>query len=197
MSGRQCYAKMANRAASCYVVYMSRKSPSKSQRALSTRATILNSFFRLVLERRYDNIRIADLTTAAGIGKATFYEHFPSKDGVLLTSMEPVLLALSTASSGRAARPYVKSMVSHLWERRSMGRIVLNSAAALVIQRRLAQLIQPHVERAGSTDIAPSIKATGIAAAQIAMLRSWLAGEASCTVEGICDQMIDCSKLIG
>lgn len=175
---------------------MHHQAPAGNQRVLRTRAAILASFLRLVLERRYDAIRIADLVAEAGVGKATFYEHFRSKSDVLIAAMEPVLLALSTAASGRAARSYVKAMVSHLWERRSTGRTILNSSTAPVIQRRLAEMVRLHIERTGKVGIAPSIRATGIAAAQIAMLRSWLTGEASCSADEITDRMIDCSRLI-
>lgn len=176
---------------------MHEPSHADSQRVLRTRAAILDAFVRLVFDRRYEAIRVADLVAAAGVGRATFYEHFRGKNDVLLAAMEPVLLALSTAASGRAARSYVKDMLSHLWERRSTGRTVLNSAAAPIIQRRLAEMIRPHIDRAGISETTPSIRASGIAAAQIAMLRSWLAGEASCTPHEITDRMIDCSRLIG
>lgn len=144
-----------------YISGMREQSPEESPRVLRTRAAILGAFATLVLERRYDAIRIADLVAAAGVGRATFYEHFRGKDDVLLTAMEPVLLALSTAASGRAARPYVKAMVGRLWDRRSMGRTILNSAAAPAIQRKLAGMIRLRI----TVSIAPSIRATGIAAA--------------------------------
>ncbi len=173
-----------------------RQPRSTDQRAVRTRQAILEAFVGLVMDRRYDMILIADLVAAAGVGRATFYEHFHSKDDILLAAMEPILLALATAASGRAARPYVHGMIGHLWERRSLGRTILNSSAGPIVQRRLAEIIQPHVERAAPTGMASSIRATGIAAAQIAMLRSWLTGEASSTAEEMTDRMIDCAKLI-
>ena len=179
-----------------YDLEMQEQPTADSSRPLPTHWAIQRAFVRLVLERRYETIRIADLVAEAGVGKATFYEHFRSKGDVLLAAMEPVLLALSTAASARAGRSYVKGIVSHLWDRRSTGRIILNSATAPIIQRRLAEMVQLNVERVGNSGSAPSIRATGIAAAQIAMLRSWLAGEASCTADEITDRMIDCSKLI-
>lgn len=194
--GNDATSGVANKAAMLYVSNMQMLSPAEGQRALRTRSAILQAFVELVLERRYEAIRIPDLVAAAGVGRATFYEHFRGKNDVLLAAMEPVLLTLSTAASGRAARPYVKSMVGHLWERRSTGRTILNSAAAPVIQRHLAAMICPHVERADTGAAAPSIRSTGIAAAQIAMLRSWLTGEVSCSVDEMTDRMIDCSRLI-
>jgi AcrR family transcriptional regulator len=196
MSGKACCTSIVKLVATTYITNMAAPTPTANQRALRTRATILDTFTALVLERRYDTIRIADIINAAGIGRTTFYEHFRSKNDVLLAAMEPVLLMLSTAASGRAARSYVKDIVSHLWGRRSIGRTILNSATAPIIQRQLAALIRINVERAGTDNIAPSIKAAGISAAQIAMLRSWLGGEASCTVDEVTDQMIGCSRLI-
>lgn len=178
-----------------YIISM-HQPPFTDRRALRTRKAILDAFIGLIMDRRYDIIRIADLAAAAGVGRATFYEHFHSKNDVLLSAMEPVLLTLATAASGRAARSYVHGTISHLWERRSLGRTILNSAAGPIVQRRLAEMIRPHIERAATASIAPSIPATGIAAAQIAMLRSWLTGEASCTIEEMTDRMIDCAKLI-
>lgn len=195
MSGTDRNPGVARSTSAAYIGPM-RQPPSPDQRALRTRKAILDAFVGLVMERRYDAIRITDLVAAAGVGRATFYEHFRSKDDILLSAMEPVLLALATAASGRAARPYVNGMIGHLWERRSLGRTILNSATGPIVQRRLAEMIRPHIERSAPADIAPSIRATGIAAAQIAMLRSWLTGEASCTVDEMADRMIDCAKLI-
>ncbi len=168
---------------------------SDSQSKLGTRAAILAAFVKLALERRYDTIRIADLVHEADVGRATFYEHFRGKSDVLISAMEPVLLALSTAASGRAARCYVKSMISHLWRRRSTGRIILSSPTARIIERRLAEMVLIQIGRADEANVALAIRAAGIAAAQLAMLRSWLVGEVSCTVDEVTDRMIDCSRL--
>ncbi len=195
MSGTARKPGVARSTSAAYIGSM-RQTPSTDQRALRTRQSLLDAFVGLILGRRYETIRVTDLVAAAGVGRATFYEHFRSKDDILLSAMEPVLLALATAASGRAARSYVRSTISHLWERRSLGRTILNSATGPIVQRRLAAMILTHIARAAPADIAPSIRATGIAAAQLSMLRSWLIGEASCTAEEMTDRMIDCAKLI-
>lgn len=174
---------------------MQRPPPAENQRVLRTRATILAAFARIVLERRYEAIRVADLVAEANVGKATFYEHFRGKSDVLIAAMQPVLLALSTAASGRAALSYIKDTVLHLWERRSTGQTIFGSASAPVIQCHFAGMVRLQIERADSTGIAAAIRATGIAAAQVAVLRSWLTGEASCTADEITDRLIACSEL--
>ena len=165
-------------------------------RASRTRAAIVAAFTALAFERRYESIRVADLIARAGVGRSTFYEHFAGKDEVLLETMQPVLLALATAASGRAARTYVRAMVEHLWDRRSIGRPILGSREAAVIQRRLAQAIQPHAARAGHDEGGSLIRAHGVAAAQLAMLKCWLAGQATSTVDSMTDGLIACSRLL-
>lgn len=174
---------------------MPKQSSDGGRRAARTRAAIVEAFVRLVFERRYDAIRIADIVTQAGVGKSTFYEHFRSKSDVLLSAMNPALLALSTAASERAARPYVRDMMGHLWERRSTGRPILSSTTVPIMQRRLAEMILPHVKRSNVSTEAPMLTATGIAAAQLAMLKCWLTGEVGCSVEGLTDRMIACSRI--
>ena len=162
----------------------------------ATTTAIIDAFAALAVERRYGAIRVADLIARAGVGKSTFYEHFRGKDDVMLAAMQPIVLALATAASGRAARPYVRTVVTHLWERRSAVRPVIDSAAAATLQRRLARAIARH---GGERDDAAGtpLLATGIAAAQLAMLRSWLAGHAPATIDAMTDCLIACARLRG
>jgi AcrR family transcriptional regulator len=175
---------------------MEKTAEAAHHRVSSTRAAIASACFQLMLKRRYEVIRIADIIEQAGVGRSTFYEHFHCKNDVLLNAMEPILLALSAASSGRAARSYVKQTVHHLWTQRSIGRLILASGPTTIIHRRLAESIRPHVEHEGATDNSAAITAHGIAAAQLAMLRCWLSGEASATVDDIADKLMGCSKLL-
>ena len=160
----------------------------------NTETAIIDAFVALALERRYDAIRVADLIVHAGVGKSTFYEHFRGKDDVLLTAMQPILLALATAASGRAARSYVRSVIEHLWERRSVARPIMDSAAASILQRRLADAIARHGGGQANTMDVP-LSAIGIAAGQLAMLRCWLSGHVPATIDAMTDQLIACSWL--
>lgn len=192
-SGRSCLQRQI---ADARLVRMPDDVSVGSGRASRTHAAIVDAFTVLALERRYDAIRVCDVIARAGVGKSTFYEHFRRKDDVLLDAMRPILLALATAASGRAARSYVQDAVRHLWERRFVGRSILDSRAAQIIQRRLAQAIEPHAVRAGIAGDGSSIAAAGIAAAQLAMLRGWLAGQLTSTVDDMTDRLIACSHLL-
>lgn len=168
--------------------------PTGTQRASGTAAAIIDAFIGLALERRYDAIRVADLIARAGVGKSTFYEHFRGKDAVLLAAIQPILLALATAASGRAARSYIRAVVEHLWEQRSVGRPIMDSIAAPIIQRRLADAIASH--GVGSDGMAnAALIAVGVASAQLAMLRCWLGGRVAATIDEMTDQLIACARL--
>lgn len=155
-----------------------------------TRETVVSAFGRLAVRHRYDGIRVSDLIADAGIGRSTFYEHFRGKDDVLVAAMEPILLTLANAIVGRASRRQVRAMLQHLWDRRSLGRIILSSRAAALVQRRLATMIAARLE-APSPDAAPAaMVAMAAAAAQLTMLRMWLGGEAGCSADALARQMI-------
>ena len=156
-------------------------------RARRTRESILRAFARLALDRRYDQIRTSDLITVSGVGRSTFYEHFRSRDEVLLAAMEPLLVPLANAALGRASKAQVRTLLDHFWEQRAVGRVILNSRAAHQIQRRLAAMIEARLQEADTVPIA--MLAMSAAAAQLAMLRMWLAGESSCTSDALARRM--------
>ena len=173
---------------------MSQHPIANARKVSSIETAITDAFRALALEQRYGTIRVIDIIDQAGVAKSTFYEHFRSKDDVLLLAMQPVLLALATAASGRAARSYIRSMIAHLWERRSVARPIVDSTAGLILQRCLADTIAKHGGRPIEGENTP-LFAVGIAAAQLAMLRHWLAGHATATIDAMTDQIIASSQL--
>lgn len=183
-------------AADRYAHAMARPINDLDRRARQTRESILRAFVQLVFERRYEAIRITDLTVSANVGRATFYEHFSGKDDALLAAMEPILLALANAAAGRASRAGLRSVLDHVWQQRATGRILLDSSAAKKLQRRLACMIAARMDERAA-DIAPAIlTAAALAAAQLVMLRMWVAGEAGCSADALARKMIACSRLM-
>ncbi len=160
------------------------------QRTRRSRKSVVSAFAQLSADHRFDDIRVGDLVAAAGIGRSTFYEHFRGKDDVLLAAMEPILLTLASAIAGRASQAQVRSTLKHLWDRRSLGRIILSSRAAALIQRRLAAMIEARLEHPLPAAAPASMVAMAAAAAELALLRMWLAGEAACSADALARQMI-------
>ncbi|MCM1064258.1 MAG: TetR/AcrR family transcriptional regulator [Eubacterium sp.] len=48
-----------------------------------TKSYITEALFRLMEERPYEEIAISDITKRAGVGRATFYRHFKTKDDIV------------------------------------------------------------------------------------------------------------------
>ena len=175
---------------------MGRPAENPDRRARRTREAIVRAFVRLVFERRYEAITIADLAAAAGVGRATLYEHFHGKSDVLLAAMEPILLPLANAATGRGSRACVRAMLDHVWQQRATGRVVLGPIAASRLQRRLAAMIEARMQAQASSGVPATMTATAAAAAQLAMLRMWIAGEAACPADVLAQRMIRCSGFV-
>lgn len=164
-------------------------------RTKRTREAIVVALVDLAFEQRYDSIRTADLIARAGIGRSTFYEHFRGKDAVLLTAMTPILQPLASAALGRASTVQVRAMLEHVWQRRGLARIILGGATGVKLQRQLAAMIETRLSAGAGAAPSAMIAAGGGAAAQLAMLRMWLAGGAACTPVELAEQMLACARL--
>lgn len=161
-------------------------------RTARTREAIVSALRQLALERRYDAIRVTDLIAAAGIGRATFYEHFRGKHDVLLAAMEPILDPMARAALGRPVEAHLRATLDHVWQQRFVGRILLASSAGGKLQRHLTGMITTGLDDA---PVPATMRAAAIAAAQIAMLRLWLGGTAPCPAPALARQMMACSRI--
>lgn len=75
--------------------------PSGDDRELAILSTL-----ELLLEHRpLAEISVDDLAKGAGLSRPTFYFYFPSKDAVLLTLFERVVMAADATLHGRAEKP--------------------------------------------------------------------------------------------
>jgi AcrR family transcriptional regulator len=184
-----------------YIVYPLRMRQAKGddrerdRRVNRTRAAVTDAFIRLIFEHRYDTIRTAHLIAEADIGRSTFYEHFRSKDDVLLSAVGPVLRPLASAATGRGAKAQVVAILSHMWDRRSVGRVILGSATGAKMQRALAAMILDNMRKGDPGNASAAMQAAAAAAAQMAMLRLWVKGEVSCTADALAGLMIGCAAM--
>lgn len=159
------------------------------RRTQRTRTAVFDALIGLIFTRRYDTIRTAELIEAAGVGRSTFYEHFRNKDDVLVSIIDPLFIPLAAAATGRASRIAVKAMLNHVWEQRALARVLFEPPLQMKLQRNLAGMIEARLLPSPGGP-PPPLVAMGAAASQLAMLRMWLGGEASCSPEILADQLI-------
>jgi AcrR family transcriptional regulator len=166
-----------------YRSFMTQDAAQETDRRIRrTRASISDAFVRLMFSRRYDMIRTADVITEAGVGRSTFYEHFRNKDDVLVAVIDPLFIPLAEAAAGRGDVWRLQAMLEHLWEQRSLGRMLFAPALLDKLQRKLAAMIGARLVQG---DAPTALIATGLAAGQLAMLRQWMTGEAPCPAEDL------------
>lgn len=159
------------------------------RRRQRTRAAIFDALIRLIFSGRYDAIRTVDVIKEAGVGRSTFYEHFRNKDDVLVAVIDPIFIPLAAAASGRGSRAALVSMLDHVWTQRALARALFDPPVLGRLQRKLAGMIEARLPpRANGAPRA--LVATGAAAGQLAILRMWLVGEASCTADALAQYLL-------
>ena len=97
----------------CKVAVVTTPSPTRASRGRrSTRPSgddrelaILTTAERLLEERPLADISVDDLAKGAGLSRPTFYFYFRSKDAVLLTLFERVIVEADSALEGMVANP--------------------------------------------------------------------------------------------
>ncbi|MET0594595.1 MAG: TetR family transcriptional regulator [Polyangiaceae bacterium] len=76
------------------------KSPGHEPRAASPISNhILDVAARLFTEQGYENVHVSDVASAAGVGKATLYQHFKSKSGLFVACIDRLFDVVTAAQS--------------------------------------------------------------------------------------------------
>ncbi len=155
----------------------------KDRRVKRTRMAIFEAFRELVLTRKYDDIKLADIIDAAGIGRSTFYEHFRNKDDVLVTSIEPLFGPLAKIPLGAAAVDHVQFVIDHFWEQRRFARIIFRDVLYEKLTRKLADMIEAEITVDDPAE--RRLQAVAAASSMLGVIRAWLSGEFSMTAEDL------------
>lgn len=151
-------------------------SPS-DQRARRTREALFRAFFGLVLEQRYDTIRLSDILARAGVGRSTFYAHFRNKDALLAESLERPFSAFADIIVQQQVPASLPAMLAHFAANRSLALSLLHGAAMRHAERALVVLLEQRWRAAGldrGTSLPPALASHQIAQAILAPLLTWL-----------------------
>lgn len=152
----------------------------QDRRVSRTRTAVREAFYELVMERRYDDIKVGDIIERAGVGRSTFYEHFTGKDDILLKSLAHLLAVLAGSIEPGADEARLKRVLEHFWQNRRLARATFAGAPRHQIMRALARLIEERLAAHGGAPIvAPRLIALQLSEGMLALLVGWLTGEAS------------------
>ena len=147
-----------------------------------TREALLQAFGALVVDRRYHDIRIADVLSRAGVSRSTFYEHFASKDALLAASIEGPFSILA-GLLGEHSLPRVQALLEHFWQNRSLARTLFQGAGNRPVRATMVAVVERQLKRdpGPRLRVPPRLAAHAIADALLSPIVAWLNGEAACS----------------
>jgi AcrR family transcriptional regulator len=117
-----------------------------AKRGTATRDAIVDTALRLFAERGYPAVRVEDVARAAGVSRATFYNHFSERDEILAALLQRLLGDGEEADAGDPALPPLERV--HLVARSATSRIIANEALARFVYTlpvRHDSLLKPDV----------------------------------------------------
>jgi AcrR family transcriptional regulator len=162
----------------------------------STRRRLVDAAMALFAEQGFDSTSIDDVAARAGVGRTTYFRHFPTKEDVVFPDHHSLLqrvdarLATATAATGRTALEEASSIVleHYLAEgETARQRYRLTRTVAPLRHRELAsvhryfQLFSGHLrswlgDRPDAALLA-ELTASSVITAHNHVLRRWLRGE--------------------
>ena len=146
----------------------------QSRQARKTKGAVIEAFKELVLEERYDDIRVSDIVRESDVGRSTFYEHFRDKDDVLRHSMAGLLAPLASTVDETCDVRKVQWVLDHFQENIRLARGMMNSPTVNVIVSALASLIEERLKPITTSVLPTSLIAAQIAEAVFGLIRAWL-----------------------
>jgi AcrR family transcriptional regulator len=155
-----------------------RMHPGMDRRTLRTRQALHQALIRLVLERGYDQITVADIADAANVGRSTFYAHFTDKDDLLGYGISYLKTMLENPP-GDETGPlrFSRFLTEHLRDQKKLQRALMQSSAAPIILGSLREAICDVVRHELRTQRGKAPDETDVqfvAGAYLAVVTWWL-----------------------
>jgi AcrR family transcriptional regulator len=155
-------------------------------RTKRTRSALHVAFASLIQSNRYENLKVAHITTRASVSRSTFYAHYSSKDALLASSIAGPFSVLANTIKPDFAESELIALLEHFWGNRALARGILLGAARRKTVEVLIRLVEDRLKSAGLHRRGALILPLRLAAIQLseillAPVTAWLLGESRCT----------------
>lgn len=118
--------------------------PKTDARKLRSRQALYTAFLQLLAQKSLDQVSIREIAAAAGIGHATFYRHYPSKEALLndlaadeIHHMVDLTLPLMDTQDASVA---CGALCNHVFEKRKLWTTLLTGGAASTVKEELLEI---------------------------------------------------------
>lgn len=144
---------------------MSDAPPTLDRRAQRSRELILEALFALMGERGFDRLTIQNVIDRAGVGRATFYAHFESKEELLATSIGRLRAWLLQAgqATGDAPLGFTLPFFQHLASHQRIYRMTVARESETSVEHHVRQMLAELVRNDLIRWRAPSPKLLALA----------------------------------
>ena len=120
---------------------------SPDRRAQRSRDLLLEALVALMMERGFERLTVQNLMERAGVGRATFYAHFESKDALLACSVDNLRVWLEQA--WKSAPPqrlgFTLPFFQHLASHRPMYQMTIVRESETTVERYIRSMLRELV----------------------------------------------------
>jgi AcrR family transcriptional regulator len=163
------------------------KQEQTDRRSRRSRRLIADALFALMQEKRYNRITVQEIIDRADVGRSTFYAHYRSKEDVLVSGIEQMLVQLHAQLLASEALPASQLLPSlglfrHVAEMLPAYHALVRGGSVEMIYDAFHRYLREHAARRlaelvkdGYTlDLPAEILADYLAGAFLTLLRWWL-----------------------
>lgn len=158
----------------------------------ATRAAILATFNRLMLEGQSNRPRVAEIVAEAGVARSTFYDHFEGVEALFDESLSMLLGQVAQCLVGNRSQEDMVWLMEHILDNRERGRKMLAGPGAARTETLLARLVMRELE--GRKDA--RLHAILIAGMVMAALGAWVTGRLSTSPAALAERLVGTAQAI-
>ncbi len=168
---------------------------SDDSRKSKTRAALVRAFNNLFFEDPDRDIRVADVTTQAEVGRSTFYEHFSSIEDLHMQALSHPMSILADVIAGNGDKDKLIWLLQHFKENQQRARKTMGGPRHRRVTRVLVQLLDERLRSYTSPTLSKPLVLQHMAAGPLELIKSWVAGENWATEEELAMAIIETSQL--